>query len=152
MQELFGEKEKTGEEKSGRIACQMSGDEKMRKGIAFLLCIAASIGVVAGCGQKKAEEPSQKGETAAQESVALEAAYKKEITVGTQGPIKTVDVQSGSNVYHNVLFRLTHDSLVYPNEETGKIEPRLAKEWTWVDDRTIEFKLRDDVVFHNGEK
>lgn len=67
-------------------------------------------------------------------------------------PIKTVDVQSGSNVYHNVLFRLTHDSLVYPNEETGKIEPRLAKEWTWVDDRTIEFKLRDDVVFHNGEK
>ena len=37
MQELFGEKEKTGEEKSGRIACQMSGDEKMRKGIAFLL-------------------------------------------------------------------------------------------------------------------
>ena len=62
MQELFGEKEKTGEEKSGRIACQMSGDEKMRKGIAFLLCIAASIGMVAGCGQKKAGEPSQKGE------------------------------------------------------------------------------------------
>ncbi len=128
----------------------------MKKGIALLLCAAMSIGMVTGCS-KKAEEPAQKAEAvtqAAGEQAAGEQAvsYKKDITVGTQGPIKTVDVQSGSNVYHNVLFRLTHDALVYPNAETGAIEPRLAKEWTWVDDQTIEFKLRDDVTFHNGEK
>ena len=30
--------------------------------------------------------------------------------------------------------------------------PSLAKDWRWINDRTIEFKLRMDVTFHNGEK
>jgi peptide/nickel transport system substrate-binding protein len=30
--------------------------------------------------------------------------------------------------------------------------PCLAKDWRWIDDRTIEFKLRKDVTFHNGEE
>ena len=105
-----------------------------------MLSIALGLGMLAGCGSKAPVE--SKGESTAAVSGEA-AAYKKDVVVGTQGPIKTVDVQSGSNVYHNVLFRLTHDSLVYPNPETGKIEPRLATEWKWIDDNTIEFKLRD---------
>ena len=30
--------------------------------------------------------------------------------------------------------------------------PCLAKDWRWVDDRVIEFKLRRGVSFHNGEE
>ena len=30
--------------------------------------------------------------------------------------------------------------------------PCLAKDWRWIDDKTIEFKLREDIRFHNGEK
>ncbi len=30
--------------------------------------------------------------------------------------------------------------------------PCLAKDWRWIDDRTIEFKLRKDVTFQNGEE
>jgi peptide/nickel transport system substrate-binding protein len=30
--------------------------------------------------------------------------------------------------------------------------PALAEDWRWIDDRTIEFKLRTGVTFHNGEK
>jgi ABC-type transport system substrate-binding protein len=30
--------------------------------------------------------------------------------------------------------------------------PGLAEDWKWIDDRTIEFKLRQGVTFHNGEK
>jgi peptide/nickel transport system substrate-binding protein len=33
----------------------------------------------------------------------------------------------------------------------GEMTPWLATEWTLVDDRTWEFKLRPDVTFHNGE-
>ena len=31
-------------------------------------------------------------------------------------------------------------------------EPELATEWKWLDNTTLNIKLRDDVYFHNGEK
>jgi ABC-type transport system substrate-binding protein len=34
----------------------------------------------------------------------------------------------------------------------GNLIPRLATGWRWLDDRTVEFKLRQGVTFHNGEK
>ncbi len=33
----------------------------------------------------------------------------------------------------------------------GKVAPRLATGWRWLDDRTVEFKLRQGVKFQNGE-
>jgi ABC-type transport system substrate-binding protein len=33
----------------------------------------------------------------------------------------------------------------------GNLVPRLATAWRWLDDRTLEFTLRQGVVFHNGE-
>jgi Bacterial extracellular solute-binding proteins, family 5 Middle len=44
------------------------------------------------------------------------------------------------------------DTLVYRDPETFAIKPQLAKSWKNVDDTTIEFELRDDVKFHNGDK
>ena len=38
------------------------------------------------------------------------------------------------------------------DERAQKIIPRLAKAWRQVDDKTVEFDLRDDVKFHNGDK
>jgi peptide/nickel transport system substrate-binding protein len=37
-------------------------------------------------------------------------------------------------------------------DKDSQIVPCLAKDWRWVDDTTIEFKLREDVRFHNGER
>jgi ABC-type transport system substrate-binding protein len=42
------------------------------------------------------------------------------------------------------------DSLVWRTAD-GEYEPMLATSWELVDDLTWEFKLRDDVTFHNGE-
>ncbi|MBM9595430.1 ABC transporter substrate-binding protein [Roseitranquillus sediminis] len=43
------------------------------------------------------------------------------------------------------------DSLIYKDPQTGEYVPHLAESWEIVDDTTIELKLREDVVFHNGE-
>ncbi len=51
-----------------------------------------------------------------------------------------------------ILESMTHDTLIYRTPQSGEYQPLLAKSWRWIDDTTLEFKLRDDVVFHNGKK
>jgi ABC-type transport system substrate-binding protein len=36
-------------------------------------------------------------------------------------------------------------------DKEGKLVPRLATGWQWLDDRTLEVILRQGVTFHNGE-
>jgi ABC-type transport system substrate-binding protein len=36
-------------------------------------------------------------------------------------------------------------------DKDGNLVPRLATAWRWLDDRTLEMTLRQDVKFHNGE-
>jgi ABC-type transport system substrate-binding protein len=36
-------------------------------------------------------------------------------------------------------------------DRDGKLVPRLATSWRWLDDRTLEMTLRRGVKFHNGE-
>ena len=36
-------------------------------------------------------------------------------------------------------------------DRDGKVVPRLGRSWRWLDDRTLEVKLRQGVRFHNGE-
>jgi peptide/nickel transport system substrate-binding protein len=51
-----------------------------------------------------------------------------------------------------ILGRHIWDSLLEVDPDTGDLMPSLAKSYKWIDDTTIEFELRDDVVFHNGQK
>jgi len=37
-------------------------------------------------------------------------------------------------------------------DKDNNVVPCLAEDWRWIDDRTIEFRLRKGVMFHNGEK
>jgi peptide/nickel transport system substrate-binding protein len=43
------------------------------------------------------------------------------------------------------------DGLLYRDTATGEYKGNLATSWTWIDDTTLEFKLREEVKFHNGE-
>lgn len=44
------------------------------------------------------------------------------------------------------------DTLVYRDPDTNEYKGQLAKSWKQVDDKTIEFELRQGVKFHNGEE
>jgi peptide/nickel transport system substrate-binding protein len=44
----------------------------------------------------------------------------------------------------------TFDTLTCYDRHTGAYLPLLATSWRQVDDRTLEFKLRQDVTFHDG--
>jgi len=49
-----------------------------------------------------------------------------------------------------VLAHQIWDGLLYRSSKTGEIEPNLAESYRFIDDQTIEFKLRRGVKFHNG--
>jgi peptide/nickel transport system substrate-binding protein len=50
------------------------------------------------------------------------------------------------------IYRTVYETLVAFDERKRRYVPRLAKSWTRIDPKTLEFELRDDVVFHNGDK
>jgi peptide/nickel transport system substrate-binding protein len=51
-----------------------------------------------------------------------------------------------------VLAHQAWDGLVYRDPDTFQIKPLLAASWRYVDPTTIEFALRRDVTFQNGDK
>ena len=54
--------------------------------------------------------------------------------------------------YCDIGGALVYDTLFVFNPDSGELEPRLAESWEYLDDTTLQIKLRDDVYFTNGEK
>jgi ABC-type transport system substrate-binding protein len=78
------------------------------------------------------------------------AAVGKTVVIGMDQEPETLD--ASTNTLH--LVRWCTDPifgrLVWLDETGTEIIPAIAESWTFVKDTEIEFKLRDDVVFHNG--
>jgi peptide/nickel transport system substrate-binding protein len=61
------------------------------------------------------------------------------------------------DVYYNnvrigvILGQTVWDTLLYRDPVTHEYKGQLAKSWKQVDDRTLEFELRQGIKFHNGE-
>ena len=49
-----------------------------------------------------------------------------------------------------VIGHTAWDGLLFRDLDTGEFKPLLATGYKWVDNVTLEFDLRDDVVFHDG--
>ncbi len=84
---------------------------------------------------------------------------RPELVVGVQGlpPVLDPD-QALSNVGSRVTYSMfdyliERDFLSGPTPGTGfELIPQVAQEWRRLDDLTIEFRLREDVRFHNGDR
>jgi ABC-type transport system substrate-binding protein len=67
------------------------------------------------------------------------------------GPADVITVVDPSPVNWLSITWNTMEELVRV-DENGRTVPTLAKSWRWIDNKTVEFKLRDGVTFHDDEK
>jgi peptide/nickel transport system substrate-binding protein len=56
------------------------------------------------------------------------------------------NVRIGVIINHHVW-----DQLIYRDPKTNEYKGLLSTSWKWIDDKTLEFQLRQGVKFHNGE-
>jgi ABC-type dipeptide transport system, periplasmic component len=67
------------------------------------------------------------------------------------------ELESIDNYYNTaregiVISRMIWDGLLYRDPVTNEYIPNLATSYEWIDSKTLQFDLRSDVNFHNGEK
>jgi peptide/nickel transport system substrate-binding protein len=67
------------------------------------------------------------------------------------GEVTTLDNYKESGREGLVVARLIYDGLLSKDFATGSFKPELAESYKFVDDKTIDFKLRQGVKFHNGQ-
>ncbi|MBD8891726.1 ABC transporter substrate-binding protein [Roseibium litorale] len=99
----------------------------------FLKTTIAASALLAAAGSAWADKASG----------TLNVAFTKEL--------ESVDSYFNSAREGVVLMRAIWDGLIYLDPVTNEYKGNLAESWTWVDDTTLEFKLRQGVKFHNGE-
>jgi peptide/nickel transport system substrate-binding protein len=79
-------------------------------------------------------------------SITLPSASLAEERTSPRGTLKVVDFWGATSAVRSNFA----EGLVTLDKDNNRI-PCLAESWRWIDDRTIEFKLRRGVSFHNGE-
>lgn len=133
----------------------------MKKQFLLLVMLALMLCLVTACTQTAAPAEAPAAPTAAAAAAAdapaateapapAQVAYKEEIIIAPASGFSTQDVQNcggttGMSVYYSVF-----NTLVDLDVATGELVPDLALSWTAISDTVWEFKLRDDVNFHDG--
>jgi len=80
--------------------------------------------------------------------------YAETFVIANHADLDSADPYGSNSSAMKVFTNITFDLGTFNNPDTGEIEPRLCTEWTDVngDGMSWDFKLRDDVVFHDGSK
>jgi len=74
-------------------------------------------------------------------------AQEWEVRVKPRGTVRVVDLWVP---FISVMLNYV-EGLVTLDKDSNWV-PCLSEDWRWIDDRTVEFKLREGVRLHNGEK
>jgi len=146
--------------------------KKSKETAVAILCLAMCISLLAGCGGGNSGAGNQNGGQQAvgsQVSSGTEGAastaepyieeeeevwYAEAIVIVADGSISVLDPMdpSSNTIPAFWAFTMIHDRLLERDAGTGEIMPAVAIEWNSADNRTFRFLLRDDAVFHDGEK
>jgi len=82
-------------------------------------------------------------------AVPLVAAKEREVSIGLQSPVTSMDPHYHNLSPNNSLLLHVYEPLVL-RDPNMKLKPGLAVSWRAIDDLTWEFKLRRNVKFHDG--
>lgn len=75
------------------------------------------------------------------------------LNIGWSRVVETNDFYFNQGVREGMAIgRLIWDNLVERDPHTNEYKPLLATSYKWVDNVTLDFELRQDVKFHNGEE
>ncbi|MEA2514286.1 MAG: peptide/nickel transport system substrate-binding protein [Thermomicrobiales bacterium] len=73
------------------------------------------------------------------------------LTVLTVADPKSLDIHVSQLAQLRQMSDCLWDTLVYMDAADLQIKPRLATEWTWTDDQTLDMTLQAGVTFHEGQ-
>ena len=126
------------------------------KKTSLFLAVLLAVSTLAGCSGKKSEtavppDSGTKSESAAEGTQAAGASVKDEVIAVLKGEPSNIDPHGNTELVAMTTQVQIFETLI-KKDDKGEIIPGLAKSWEQVDDKTIRFKLRDNVYFHNGEK
>ena len=74
---------------------------------------------------------------------------KDTLVIGAAAEINNLDLLEQNDQINNICLKLTHETLLFFAND-GKVKPELAESWRYLDDRTLELKLRRGVTFSDG--
>ena len=82
---------------------------------------------------------------------ALAQKEKDSLRYAFQRSTQALDMYLDPGLHTTFTQEIVFDTLISYNDATMKFEPLLAKSWKQIDDVTLEFQLRDDVKWHDGQ-
>lgn len=118
--------------------------KSVKKAALFMLLALLAMSVFFGCGAEKGtEENSGFGSESASSS-------RTDVIYGLGSDIASLDPVYTTDQITNILYRQLYDTLLLKDAE-GNWVPKLAESWSVSEDGlTYTFKLRQDVLFHDG--
>jgi len=116
----------------------------------LLLLVAVSL-VLAGCSSGAGDRDAGNSSTQKSGTAAAESGAIQHLRIGVQSFPSHLDSTSVSNASIQVIYNL-YDTLIMrdPYSEEVRFLPGLALSWEQIDELTWEFRLRPDVIFHDG--
>ncbi len=136
--------------------------KKITKLLALLLALVMVFGVLAACAKSDSTTSNQNTTTSnngsestgsadntGDSSDASENDYTLTIGVTTSNNTHDPSVDDAAAMYQS---KTIWEALLEIDPVTGEIQPCLAESVEYIDDYTVEVKLRDNVYFTNGQK